>query len=163
MTAVGRMLGFTAVAGMAFAFFAAVVLLPAWARLDRARADRDALIAQTHAYDRLITHKLRLIEAIKTDPMQTERLLMQQRNCHRPGEATLAIHDAPADPSVLQMLAAGTPPPRPASRTLAGMSRRVQRPTVRRGLLLLSGLMMLLAVVMFLPQTTPPDGASQSA
>ncbi|NLF32484.1 MAG: hypothetical protein GX591_16535 [Planctomycetes bacterium] len=147
----GRFLGFTIVAGMAFALLATVVVLPAWARLDQARADRDALAFQTAAYDRLVDYRTELIESVKTDPLQTERLLMEQRNYTRPGEAAYAIDDAPADPPVLDAIKAQLPAPRPASATLATLSRRVQRPATRRGLLLLSGLLLVLATVMFLP------------
>ena len=154
LNAFGRMLGFAAVAGMAFALLAAVVLLPAWHRLDRARADRDLLAAQVELHEQYIQHEGRLIESIKSDPIQTERLLMEQQNYHYPGEQRVAIPEAPVDPPLLEVLAAQTPRPRPASPLLAAMSRRVQRPRIRRGVLLLSGVMGALAVLMFLPPTT---------
>ena len=146
----GRFAGFAIVAGMAFALLATVVGLPAAARLDKARADCDALAYHTAAYAGLIDYRGELIDAIKTDPLQTERLLMAQRNYRRPGEAVYAI-DAPADPPILEAIQAQLPAPRPASATLATLSRRVQRPPTRRGLLLLSGLLLVLATVMFLP------------
>jgi len=148
------MVGFALVAGMAFAMLGAVVLLPAWHRLDKARADRDRLAVQVRTYGKFIEHKGRLISSIESDPVQTERLLMAQRNFHRPGEQRVAMADAPVDPTPLELLASQTPPPRPASAALAAMSRRVQRPRVRRGLLGLSGVMGLLAVLMFLPPST---------
>ncbi|MFW6153907.1 MAG: hypothetical protein ACOC95_01705 [Planctomycetota bacterium] len=152
----GRLLGFAIVAGMALALLATVVVLPAWARLDKARADREALVYRTAVYDRLIAYRTELIDAVKTDPLQTERLLMAQRNYRRPGEAVYALDDVPADPPVLQAIKAQLPPPRPTSATLATLSRRVQRPATRRGVLLLSGLLMVLATVMFLPPRHRP-------
>ncbi len=156
----GGLLGFAIVAGMALALLATVVVLPAWARLDRARADREALAYQAALFDRLIDYRTALIDAVKTDPLQTERLLMAQRNYRRPGEATYALDDVPADPSAVEAIKAQLTPPRPPSPTVATLGRRVQRPTTRRGLLLLSGLLLVLATVMFLPprpNQTPDD------
>jgi len=152
----GRFFGFAIVAGMAFALLATVVVLPAAARLDKARADRDALAYQTDVYDTLIAYRTALIASVKTDPLQTERLLMTQRNYRRPGEAAYALDDVPADPPVLDAIKAQLPAPRPASPTLGTLSRRVQRPATRRGLLLLAGLLMVLAAVMFLPPGQSP-------
>ena len=144
------MIGFAVVAGMALAVLATVVLSPAVSRLLAARADRDALGQRVETYDELIDYKQRLAESIRTDPMQTRRLLMQQQNCRRLGEAGFLITDAPADIPLAEMIAGQTAEPRRES-TIDRISRRVQQPRTRRGLLLVSGIMMVCAMVMFLP------------
>ncbi len=157
----GRMIGFTLMAGMALAILAAVVLLPAWQRLDTIRARRDALAAKVETNDRLVAYRDRLIIASKTNPRLTEDLLIQQRNCRRPGEVVVPT-DIPPDPPVITMLAAkvegtGSAASEANAALLDRLANRVQRPRTRRGLLLLSGLLMIAAMILFIP----PDGRSK--
>lgn len=139
---------------MALAILAAVTLLPAWQRLSEARAHRDELAAAVEFNDRLIAYNQRLIEAIRTDPLLTERLLMDQENLRRPGEAAVRADWVPPDPPLTALLAAQTLQPASTSKppaTVAALAEHLRQPRTRRGLLFLAGLMMVAATVLFLP------------
>jgi len=148
------MIAFALVAGMALAILAAIVLLPARQQLRAVRARRDALAAEVQTHERHIAHRERLILASKTHPRLTEDLLIQQRNCRRPGEVVVPT-DIPPDPPVAIMLAAkgaaSRPVPGPSPAWLDRLTRRVQHPRTRRGLGLLSGLLLVAAMILFAP------------
>lgn len=124
---------------------AAVVLLPAWRRLDDARARRDELAAETWVYDQLIQHKRGMIESIKEDPLLTERILIDQQNYRRLGEMSLTVEEAPTDPSVAAVLAAHAPAGAAGNPTLRRLSHHMERPRTRHGLLLIAGILMIAA------------------
>ncbi len=146
-----RLIGFIAVAGMALTILAAVVILPAYRQRSLAWADRHRLAQQARLNERLIDYNERLIEAIKTDPVLTQKLLMEQQNYRRPSQRAIPIAEAPLDPSVPRLLAAqvaqsAQPPPAPSQR-LDQLAQRVQDPATRRGLLLLAGLLISAAMI----------------
>ena len=156
VAAAARAIGFTLLAGTALAILAAAALLPAWHRRDVALSRRDALLADSEARDRLIEYKQRLAESIQRDPLQTERLLIQQQNYHRPGEVAVTIKEAPADLTVADILAARAAQPSPPSPWLRRLARRLEQPRPRRGLMVVAGLLATCSIVLFLPPAAPP-------
>lgn len=143
--------GFVLIAGTALGIFALVVLLPPWYRLASARTRRDALTAQAWTNEKLIQHRQRLAETIRCDPVQTQRLLMRQQNYRRPGETAMKVDAVAPDPPAIAMLAARAPEVSPPSALLGRVALRLQDPRARRGLLLVAGMLMTCALVMFHP------------
>jgi hypothetical protein len=150
------MLGFTIVAGLALAIFAAAVLLPAWHRRELARTQRDELAARVWTYDQLVDYKQRIIDTIKSDPLQTQRLLMLQQNYRRPGDVAVAMENAPVELPPLVQLAARAPTVQPPSPSLLHLAERLEDPRTRRGLMLLAGILMVGAMLLFLPPSARP-------
>ena len=151
------MLGFIAAAGMSVAILAAVVLLPAWQRCEAARAERDELTSLVATNEALIDYDRRLAEVIRTDPIETQRLLIRQQNYRHPDNIAVLAPGVPEDASPLQMLAARAPSARGVSPSLAVMAARVSSPRARRGLLLVAFVLLICAFVLFLPPTVQPD------
>ncbi len=159
------MIGFTITAGMAVAILAAVVLLPAWQRRQDARNQRDDLVAKSKAYDDLIGHNERTIEAIKTTPLLTEKQLMEQQNYSRPGEVAVELPDIPIDdqPDIQPLTAREPGSTQPLPERLKSLTKRVQNPRSRRGLLLLSGLLFVTAMVLFGPPSAKRAGKGKKS
>ena len=151
------MFGFTIVAGLAVAILATVVIPPAYQRTSAIYGEQAVLASQVRVNNLYIQYTERLIEAIKTDPILTQRLLIQQRNFRRPGETTVTIAGAPEEVPIAQLLAATTTNPAPPQPTMAMLATRVQDPRTRRGLLLLAAVLLTVAMVLF----APPDDSKK--
>jgi hypothetical protein len=149
-------LGFFIVAGMAMALHAAGGFLPVWQRQNQAQYARNALAAQVETTDRLIDYNEKLIEAVKTDPILTQRLMSQHMNYRPPGEIAVET-GAPEDPPIAVLLAAEAPLPPSPPPTLAALAEKVQNPSTRRGLLAIAGLLMTAAMILF----APPDASTK--
>jgi hypothetical protein len=148
-----RGLGVLITAGVAMAILAAVVLLPAWQRRELARVQRDDLARQVRVQRELVQYKQGLMEAVKRDPRQTAQLLIQQQHYHLADEASIPL-DAPADPPLAQMLAARAPQtPAPAALVM-NLAQRAGDPATRRGMLLVAGVLMVAAMLLFQPPQT---------
>jgi len=66
------------------------------------------------------------------------------------------VEDAPIDPSPLAQLAARAPAVKPPSPSLLHLAERLENPRTRRGLLLLAGILMVGAMLLFLPPDARP-------
>jgi hypothetical protein len=142
-------LGFVMLAGFGLAILAGVVLLPPYARLLRARYERDRLAAQVHDEQAALAAYRRLIAHGRDDPILVQRLAMDTLGLvpthevvFRPADATRTI-----PPGVVRVDRAPRPT-RPAGWAVRA-AQRLSNPAIRRGLMLLSGLTVLVAVVLF--------------
>jgi hypothetical protein len=143
-------MGLLITAGTAIAILAAVVLLPAWYWREKARVQRDELARTVRTQQEYVGYKQGLIEAVKRDPRPNAQLLMLQQHVHLPDEAPVAV-EAPADPRVDQMLAARAPHVQPPDHLVMHLAERMIEPATRRGMLLVAGVLMVLAMIMFQP------------
>lgn len=144
------MTGLLITAGTAMALLAAVVLLPAWYWREQARIQRDELAAKVSTQQAYVEYKQGLVEALKRDPRQNAQLLMRQQHVHLPDEEPVDV-PAPADPPVIQMLAARAPKPQPGDPLIMHLAERVIDPATRRGMLLVAGILMVMAMMLFQP------------
>ncbi len=147
--ALAEALGFIALAGLGLAILASVVLLPSYARLLRARYERDRLAAQVRDEQAALDAYRRLIAQGGDDPILVQRLAMDTLGLvptneviFHPAETTRTI-----PPGVVRVDRAPRPD-KPAGWAVRAADR-LANPAVRRGLMLLSGLTVLVAVVLF--------------
>ncbi len=135
---------------LAVAILAAAALLPAWQRREDARMERDELARQVWIQQRVSQYKRELADALKDDPRQTEQLLIEQQNLHPPDAAAVPM-DAKPDPPLVQQLEAKAPKVAPPNPALEKLAQRVDDPATRRGLLLVAGVLMVAAMMLFQP------------
>ena len=147
--AAGRLVGFLLLAGLAVGIFAAVVLVPPYVDMVTAEyvvACNEAAIQD--AQDRVEANR-RLIEALPEDPVLTARYAMAQEplvpQTHEvvrvPGQSLLPDQRPPAP----------NPRPAPPSGLLFQINSRLERPSTKRGLLLLAVALLTAAVFLFSP------------
>ncbi len=147
--AAGRLVGFVLLAGLAMGIFAAVVLVPAYVDMATARyvvGCNEAALQD--AQDRVEANR-RLIEALPEDPVLVARYAMAQEplvpQTHEvirvPGQSLLPDQRSPA----------ANPRPAPPSGLLFQINARLQKPSTKRGLLLLAVALLTAAVFLFSP------------
>ena len=146
-----RILGFAVPAGVAMAIVAVVVLTPPYARLARARWQRACLSASETEGEALIAAQQRLIDAIPGDEVLTMRLAADRLGLVPANELVVAgAADSPPPrpgiPSIQRH-----PRPDPPPRWVLRAARRLQRPPLRRGLMLLAGAMLVMAMLLSSP------------
>jgi hypothetical protein len=149
LTAAGRMVGFSIMAGAALAIFAIAVLVPEYARVLQARhelARQEAVNADLKA---LIEANDRLIAALPENPVLAKRLAMNQFGLLPENEYVVVDARAPRHPPPGTALTKPHPRPEPPNEQLLGITRRLTRPRTRRGLLLLAAAAMLAALFLF--------------
>ncbi len=145
----GRWVGFLALAGVATATLAGCVLLPAWARVQRARYRAAVLQAQNDRSEALVAAYDRAIDRAQDDPVLTRRLAGCQLGMW-PGDEIVVIDPAnpPERPPVALQAEPLTLPQPPSPRWLT-IADRLANPTTRSWLIGLSLLGLAGAIVLF--------------
>jgi hypothetical protein len=148
-------LAFCLLAGLGAAIAAGVVLIPSYARMKLTQYRRDCLAAKVADEKAALAAYDRMIAAAPHDPVLTQRLAMNQLGMS-PRKAVVQRVSNVETPGVVRVQR--TPrPPRPRG-WIMRTARRLQQPRLRRGMLLLAGLSVLAAVVLFLlPDRKPGD------
>jgi hypothetical protein len=148
-------LAFCLLAGLGATIAAGVVLLPPYARMKLTQYRRDCLAAKVSDEHAALATYDRMIADAPHDPVLTQRLAMNQLGL-APRRAVVERVSNVETPGVVRV----EPTPRPTrpSGWVMRTARRLQRPRLRRGLLLLAGMSVLAAVVLFLlPDRKPGD------
>lgn len=138
---------FCLLAGLAAAIVAGVVLLPPYARMKLMQYRRDCLEAKVADETAALAAYDRMIATAPNDPVLIQRLAMNQLGL-TPRDALVDRVSSVETPGVVRVTP--TPRPRRPDGWMIRTARRVRRPRLRRGLLLLAGLTLLVAVVLFL-------------
>ncbi|MFP4140381.1 MAG: hypothetical protein ACLFVH_00525 [Phycisphaerae bacterium] len=147
-------LAFCMLAGLGAAIAAGVVLLPPYARMKLTQYRRDCLTAKVADEQAALVAYDRMIVAAPHDPVLTQRLAMNQLGM-TPRLAVVERVSSVETPGVVRIH--HTPrPPRPSG-WIMRTARRLQQPRLRRGLLLLAGMSVLAAVLLFLLPDRKPD------
>ncbi|MCK4275845.1 MAG: hypothetical protein KAX78_04985, partial [Phycisphaerae bacterium] len=146
-----RILGFAIPAGVAMAIVAVVVLTPPYARLAEARWRRTCLSVSATDGEALIAAQQRLIDAIPTDEVLTMRLAHDRLGLVPVNERAVATAaETPAPPPGIPSIQRH-PRPDPPPLWVLRAARRLQRPPLRRGLMLLAGGMLVMAMLLSSP------------
>lgn len=157
--AAGRLLAFILLAGTAVATLAAVVLLPAYARMERVRYERDCLKTYNTDVEQLIGAYSRLIAALPEDDVLTLRLARSYQDLLPRNALVLTPENrrTPATPDVIDPVR--TPPPPPPNDWMTRAAEKLQNERKKRGMLLLAGGAMLTAMFCFsgVARTRRPD------
>ena len=98
LTVAGRLVGFICLAAPAMAIIAAVVLLPAYTRLEQAKYERAQLSAAVAEAEALVEANERLIAAMADDPVLTARIAISQGQMAPAGEVVVLDPDMPPAP-----------------------------------------------------------------
>ncbi|MFP4055078.1 MAG: hypothetical protein ACLFV7_14555 [Phycisphaerae bacterium] len=146
---IASLAGFVMLAGLAVAIVAGVVLLPPYARLVRTCYQRDCLAAQVADETAALGAYDRMIAQAPTDPVLTQRLAMNQLGlAPRNARVERTAGGQLTTPGVVEVQPAARPQ-RPNGWMIRS-ARRLEQPSLRRGMLLLAGLSLLAGVVLFL-------------
>ena len=116
---------------------AAVVLIPAAARVAQAEQRRDLLAAEQAAVQELVRSQDKLIEAVQNDPVLVGRLARQELNLF-PSNQYVMMDGARIPPPAIAITPTVTQKVAPPPAWLLRAGDKLSRPPVRRGLLLLS-------------------------
>jgi len=141
--------GFVLLAGPAVAVLAAIVLLPAYARLARTLHERDCERARTARLEAIRVAQQRLIAALPHDKVLTARLAMQQEALWPANEIVVVDPNSPPPNPPGVILAESFPDPPAADGALIRWAGKLQRPSTRRGLFVLAAGALLAAMLLF--------------
>ena len=152
----GRAAGFVVLGGLAMSVVAAVVLVPAYARLRTARYQQDYIATANANTEALIAANDRLITALPLDRVLTMRLAMTQQGLWPRNEVVVIdpAGDAPRPVGAATIARQQQPAPPPPWLVRAGY--KLETPSIRRSLLLLAMGIMLVAIYMFAPPMMRP-------
>ena len=155
--AAGRATGFALLSGAAMTLLAAVVLVPEYADLAEARYNRDRLRAETRDMTRQIEANKKTIYGLQTDPVLTKRVAMYQGTLWPENSVVVVSRDPPsAPPHITRVPASARPdPPSPQLMRLRG---RLRNPGTVRGLMLISGALLAVALFLFAPPASRQRG-----
>lgn len=137
-------------AGASMAILAVMALLPAHARLLRARWELQCARLAVEDAQRLAQANQRLIEALATDNVLIKRLAMSQTPYVPRGEVVLDTGQPPLPPPDM-VSPVKTPPPPPPDNLLIRAARKIESPPTRRGLMFVSMVTLLGALLLFAP------------
>lgn len=149
--AAGRMVGFLAAAGTAVALIAAIVLVPALARLAQARYERGCQEALTADLEALAKAQERMIEALPEDETLAIRLLISQEDVTPSDREPYELPSLGPSKAPDLIEAVRHPRPAPPPDWLVHLDRRLKKPATRRGLLLLAVGALVAALFLFAP------------
>lgn len=149
--ALARLTGFITLAGMAVAILAGVVLLPAYARVENAKYERDCVLAYNQDARTLIRINDRLIQHLPDDDILTLRLLNSQQALLSGGEVRIPAADGPARPPDM-VEPPRSAPPVPTDNAFTRAAARIVNPRTRRGLLLMAAGAIATAMLLFGPR-----------
>jgi hypothetical protein len=149
VSALTQFVTFCLLAGTALAVFAAVLLLPDYARLQQAKyqlARQQATMAKLRS---LIEGNERYIAELPHDAVLTKRLAMNELGYWPQDEVVVLTDGGPRQPSPGMVVAPAAPQPQPPAGFLMDAARRVADPPARRGLLLLAAIGLAAALLLF--------------
>ncbi|MCJ7545050.1 MAG: hypothetical protein MUP47_10915 [Phycisphaerae bacterium] len=148
--AAGRMVGFVTLVGLAMATVAALVWLPAYARMRLAVYERDCDRVTVAELQATASANARLIADLPTNPVLTKRLAMSQGDL-LPDNEVIVFKNKPlrAPPDVI--IPVRYPRPAPPEGWAIQTAAKVQNLPTRRGLLLLATGALLVALFLFAP------------
>jgi len=151
LLAAGRMVGFLLLVALALTIIAGVVLIPPYARLAGAQYELECLRAGIADAEGLVAANDRLIAALPHDEVLTMRLAMSQEPLAPSKEVVVRTPSAPpaSPPDVIRPDRHPRPPP-PAG-WIFSANMKLKRTNTRRGLLLLAGAALVLALFLFAP------------
>jgi hypothetical protein len=149
LAAAGRLLGFLLLSGASIALFAGVLLIPDYARLQRAVYEQGRQEASVADLQTLVQANDRLINNLPDDPVLIKRLAMNQYGLF-PKDEQVVLDDRSQRPPPPGMIVT-EPHPRPAVPTgwFLEAAERISNPPTKRGLLLLSLAAMFAAIFLF--------------
>jgi len=140
---------FCLLAGLAMGTFAAVLLLPEYARLQQAHyqlARQKATIADLQS---LIEGNGRLIAALPDNVVLTKRLAMNELGLWPEDEVVVINDRGPRLQSPAMVATTPEPRPEPPAGWIMDAANRVANPPTKRGLLLLAVIGLVAAVILF--------------
>jgi len=140
---------FCLLAGTAMTVFAAVLLLPEYARLQQAKyqlARQQATMAKLRS---LIEGNERYIAELPHDAVLTKRLAMNELGLWPQDEVVVLTGGGPRQPSPGMVAAPEAPAPQPPAGFLMDAAQRVADPPTKRGLLLLAVTGLVVALLLF--------------
>ena len=149
--AAGRLVGFVALAGVAVLIVAAVVLVPAYSRLGRARYQRACQEARVADLAALAEAQERMIAALPADEILTMRLAMSQEALAPSDRVPYSLPQVRPGGSPDLIKPVRHPRPVPPPDWLARLDAKLRKVSTRRGLLLLAFGCLVLAIFLFAP------------
>ncbi|MCD4824778.1 MAG: hypothetical protein K8S55_09225 [Phycisphaerae bacterium] len=153
-----RFVGFYGLTGAALAILAGVVLLPAYARLQRVEHQRDCSHLRIREAEDTVAAQDRFKNRMVNDEVITRRLAWSKLGMY-PCNEVVVLDPADAQkppPGTLSQIRHENPAP-PATWVQAAATK-VTAPAYRRGLLVMAACMLVAALLMFAP---PPKTAKQ--
>ena len=149
-------MGFCLLVAVSAALAGAVLLLPEYARLARARYELARQKAANADLEALIAANEHLIAGLPQDPVLTKRLAMCQLGLWPENEAVVLDTRRPRHMPPGLVCPTPQPRPEPPNGWLMRAAARVSRPATRRGLLLLAAAALVTALALF----APPEAAA---
>jgi len=140
---------FCLLAATAMAVFAAVLLLPEYARLRQVQYQLARQQATMATLRSLIEGNERYIAELPHDAVLTKRLAMNELGYWPQDEVVVLTAGGPRQPSPGMVVAPAAPEPQPPADFLIDAARRVADPPTRRGLLLLAVVGLVAALLLF--------------
>ena len=143
-----RGVSFVLLAGLALAIIAALVLLPAYARLNQIIVERDRIAAANADDEARIVAQDRLIEAIPKDRTLAKRLSMKHFGALPRTEYVVAATEDLRAPQAGSVTIDPTPRPRPVANRLTATAAKIARPTTRLLLMTMALATLVAAIVL---------------
>jgi hypothetical protein len=149
LAAAGRLLGFLLLAGASVGLFAGVLLLPDYARLQRALYEQARQEASVADMQTLVQANDRLIANLPDDPVLIKRLAINQYGLFPKDEQV--VLDSRTKRAPPPGIVVTEPHPRPAVPVgwFLDAAERVSNPPTKRGLMLLAAAAMFAAIFLF--------------
>lgn len=150
MFAFGRFVGFVLFAGPALLIVAAIVLLPAYQKMQMVAHERDCERQRIESYQQHIRKQQELLSRAPEDAQVTRVAAMEMLRLSPRNEVVV---EDPTMPKIAVGTIFVTPQAQPdlPSGWLVDMAGKIQDPATRRGLFLLAAVAMLAAVFLFAP------------
>ena len=148
--AFGSFIGFALLAGLAVIILAAVVLLPAYAKMEQVRYQRDLLACRYKDAQKLVAGHERMLKALEVDETLTKRLASEHFAVETPGEVVVADPKNPPQTTEVKLFSPTQPPP-PPDNWLIRAADKIQNVRTKRGMILLAAGAMLTAMFLFSP------------
>jgi hypothetical protein len=154
------MFGFVTLAGLAMLVLAGLALLPAYARWRQAEYEKECLATACRESEALITAQERMIADLPESEVLTKRLALSQGELCPENEFVSVNPDRPRRPPPDVILPVRYPRPSPPNNWLMQASVKLHNAGTRRGLLLLAGGCLLVAMFLFAPPDRRRNGQS---
>jgi hypothetical protein len=149
--ALARCAGFLLYAAMGLGLLAAMILLPAYARMLEGRYERDRHAAAVADRQRRIAANERFIRACSLDRVLTRRLIAAQAGRVPANVVIFADPRDRGEPMPAVTLTRRAPRPRPPDGTLVRAAERLENPATRRGLFAVAVACLAVAFLVFAP------------
>lgn len=161
----GRMMGFTLLAAPAMAIIAAVVLLPAYQRMEAKVYLKECARQDNQTYKNFIAARDEMIKHAPEDVNLTREFTIAYEGKLPRNEVVVVDPSAPPPPVPGTIAPRYQDRPAPPGNLLLTMADKIAQPNTRRGLFLLATLAILGAMFLFAPEQTyvePPAASAES-